>query len=150
MFAEFSKASASCFVELAVTESDNNVKLIVLDRIEALRQKHEHVMDSLVMDILRVLSSPDLEVRRKAISISLAMVNSRNVEEVVLFLKKQLEKTMTEEYEKIAEYRQLLIQSIHVCAIKFSEVAASVVHSLMDFLGETSNPAAVDVIAFVR
>ena len=78
------------------------------------------------------------------------MVNSRNVEEVVLFLKKQLEKTMTEDYEKIAEYRQLLIQSIHVCAIKFSEVAASVVHSLMEFLGETSNPAAVDVISFVR
>ena len=91
-----------------------------------------------------------MEVRRKAISISLAMVNSRNVEEVVLFLKKQLEKTMTEDYEKIAEYRQLLIQSIHVCAIRFSEVAASVVHSLMEFLGETNNPAAVDVIAFVR
>lgn len=49
-------AAASCFIELAVKESDNNVKLIVLDRLETLRQKHEHVMDSLVMDILRVLS----------------------------------------------------------------------------------------------
>ena len=82
-------------------ESDNNVKLIVLDRLEALRQKHEHVIDSLVMDILRVLSSPDLEVRRKAINISLAMVTSRNVEEVVLHLKKQLQRTMSEEYEKV-------------------------------------------------
>ena len=82
-------------------ESDNNVKLIVLDRLETLRQKHEHVLDSLVMDILRVLSSPDLEVRRKAIRICLAMVTSRNVEEVVLFLKKQLQRTMTEEYEKV-------------------------------------------------
>ncbi|KAL5533600.1 hypothetical protein ACEPAG_60 [Sanghuangporus baumii] len=144
------KATASCFIELAVKESDNNVKLIVLDRLETLRQRHEHVLDSLVMDILRVLSSPDLEVRRKAISISLAMVTSRNVEEVVLFLKKQLQRTMTEDYEKIAEYRQLLIQSIHVCAVKFSEVAASVVHALMEFLGESNNPAAVDVIAFVR
>ena len=48
------------------------------------------------------------------------------------------------------EYRQLLIQSIHICAIKFSDVAASVVHALMEFLGEPSNPSAVDVIAFVR
>lgn len=94
-------AAASCYIELAVKESDNNVKLIVLDRLEALRQKHEHVLDSLVMDILRILSSPDLEVRRKAINISLAMVTSRNVEEVVLFLKKQLQRTMTEEYEKV-------------------------------------------------
>jgi coatomer subunit beta len=110
-------AAASCFIELAAKESDNNVKLIVLDRLETLRQKHEHVLDSLVMDILRVLSrfvprtplksnayfpcSPDLEVRRKAISISLAMVTSRNVEEVVIFLKKQLQRTMTEDYEKV-------------------------------------------------
>lgn len=82
-------------------ESDNNVKLIVLDRLEALRQRHEHVLDPLVMDILRVLSSPDLEVRRKAINIALAMVTSRNVEEVVVFLKKQLQRTMVEEYEKV-------------------------------------------------
>jgi coatomer subunit beta len=43
-----------------------------------------------------------------------------------------------------------LIQSIHGCAIKFSEVAANVVHVLMEFLGDSNNPAAVDVIAFVR
>ncbi len=53
-------------------------------------------------------------------------------------------------FAQSGEYRQLLIQSIHVCAIKFSEVAASVVHALMDFLGNSNNASAVDVIAFVR
>ena len=48
------------------------------------------------------------------------------------------------------EYRQLLIQSIHVCAVKFSEVAANVVHALMEFLGDSNNPSALDVVAFVR
>lgn len=43
-----------------------------------------------------------------------------------------------------------MIQSIHTCAIKFSEVAANVVHVLMEFLGDSNNPAAVDVVAFVR
>lgn len=43
-----------------------------------------------------------------------------------------------------------MIQSIHSCAIKFSEVAANVVYVLMDFLGDSNNPSAVDVIAFVR
>ena len=37
-------------------ESDNNAKLIVLDRLDALRQRHGHVLDSLIMDILQVLS----------------------------------------------------------------------------------------------
>jgi coatomer subunit beta len=43
-------------IELAVKESDNNVKLIVLDRLETLRIKHEHVLDALVLDVLRVLT----------------------------------------------------------------------------------------------
>jgi coatomer subunit beta len=48
------------------------------------------------------------------------------------------------------DYRQLLIQSIHICAIKFSEVAGNVVYALMDFLGEANNPSALDVVSFVR
>lgn len=143
-------AAASTYINLAIKESDNNVKLIVLDRLDNLRAKHGHALDSLIMDILQVLSSPDLEVRRKAIAIVLSLTSSRNVEEVVLFLKKQLQKTQDQSHEKAPEYRQLLIQSIHVCAVKFSEVAASVVHALMDFLGDSNNPSALDVVAFVR
>ena len=82
-------------------ESDNNAKLIVLDRLDALRSRHGHVLDSLIMDILQVLSSTDLEVRRKAISVVLSLVSSRNVEEVVLFLKKQLQRTQEQEFEKV-------------------------------------------------
>ncbi|KAK1923557.1 ER to Golgi transport-related protein [Papiliotrema laurentii] len=144
------KAAAAAFAELIVKEADNNVKLIVLDRFDSLRAKHEHVLDAMVMDILKVLNSPDMEVKRRAIGIALEMVSSRNVEDVVLFLKKQLQNTMDQEFDKNLEYRQLLIQSIHSCAIKFSEVAANVVYVLMDFLGDSNNPSAVDVIAFVR
>ncbi|KAH9929686.1 coatomer protein [Fomitopsis serialis] len=141
------KAAASCYVQLVQKESDNNAKLIVLDRLETLRSRHGHVLDPLVMDILQILSSADLEVRRKAISIVLSMSTSRNVEEIVLFFKNQLQRTQEQDLDKAPEYRQLLIQSIHVCAVKFSEVAASVVHALMDFLGDSNNPSALDVVA---
>jgi coatomer subunit beta len=146
------KATASALIDLVARESDNNVKLIVLARLDGLRSRHEHVIDPLVMDLLRVLGSPDMDVRRRALTIALEMVSSRNIEEVVLFLKKELMKTVDANggYDKNLEYRQLLIQSIHTCAIKFSEVASNVVHVLMEFLGDSSNPSAVDVISFVR
>ncbi|OZJ02582.1 hypothetical protein BZG36_04188 [Bifiguratus adelaidae] len=144
------KAVASCYIDLIVKESDNNVKLIVLDRLDDLRAKHEKVLDDLVMDILRVLNSPDIDVRRKALKIVLDMVSTRNVQDVVSFLKKELSKTIDQEYERNTEYRQLLIQSIHAIAIRYSEVAASVVHTLMEFLTDSNNPSAVDVISFVR
>jgi coatomer subunit beta len=78
------------------------------------------------------------------------MVSSKNVEEMVLLLKKELAKTVDQEFEKNAEYRQLLINAIHRCAIRFPEVAASVVELLMDFIADFNNTSAVDVINFVK
>lgn len=144
------KAAAAKFIELSIKEADNNVKLIVLDRVDQLRKKNEGVLDDLTMEILRVLSSTDIDVRRKALGLALEMVSSKNVEEVVLLLKKELSKTVDQEYEKNAEYRSLLIHSIHQCAIKFSEVASSVVELLMDFIADFNNASAVDVINFVK
>ncbi|KAG5295148.1 coatomer beta subunit [Histoplasma ohiense] len=144
------KAAASKLIELSIKEADNNVKLIVLDRVDQLRIRNEGVLDDLTMEILRVLSSPDIDVRRKALGIVMEMVSSKNVEEIVMLLKKELAKTVDEQYEKNNEYRQLLIQSIHQCAIKFSEIAASVVDLLMDFIADFNNNSAVDVISFVK
>ncbi len=53
------------------------------------------------MEILRVLSSTDIDVRKKALNLALAMVSSKNVEEVVMLLKKELSKTLDEQYEKV-------------------------------------------------
>ncbi|TQS37866.1 hypothetical protein Golomagni_01644 [Golovinomyces magnicellulatus] len=144
------KAAASKFIELSIKEPDNNVKLIVLDRVDALRRKNEGILDDLIMEILRVLSSPDLDVRKKALDISLEMVSSKNVEQVVLLLKKELSKTLDQEFEKNDEYRRLLIHAIHQCAIRFSEVAASIVGLLMEFIADFNNSSAVDVITFVK
>ena len=144
------RAAAAKFIELSIKEADNNVKLIVLDRVDQLRKKNQGVLDDLTMEILRALSSADIDVRKKALEIALEMVSSKNVEEVVLLLKKELSKTVDQEYEKNAEYRSLLIHSIHQCAIKFSEVAASVVELLMDFIADFTNASAVDVINFVK
>lgn len=49
-----------------------------------------------------MLSSPDIDVRRKALGIALEMVSSKNVEEIVMLLKKELAKTVDEQYEKVS------------------------------------------------
>ncbi|WFC98855.1 coatomer subunit beta [Malassezia yamatoensis] len=144
------RAVASALIDLTVEESDNNVKLIVLDRLDALRERHDHVLDPLVIDLLRVLSSTDMDVRRKVLAMVLKMLSVRTVDEVVLILKKELAKTLATSQEATNEYRQLLIQTMHAAAVRFSEVAGDVMHELMNFLGDANNPSAVEVIAFVR
>ncbi|KAI5289186.1 coatomer subunit beta [Ascosphaera acerosa] len=145
------KAAAAKLIELSIKEADNNVKLIVLDRVLDLHRLHDGVLNDLAMEILRVLSSTDIDVRRKALSIAMKMVSSKNVEEIVMLLKKELAKTVDAgQYEKNTEYRQCLVKTIHQCAIQFSEVAASVVDLLMDFIVDFNNASAVDVISFVK
>ncbi|KAG1677518.1 Coatomer subunit beta [Nymphon striatum] len=147
------KAAASCYIELIIKESDNNVKLIVLDRLIALKEhpSHERVMQELVMDILRVLSSPDLEVRRKTLNLALELVSSRNVEEMVLVLKKEVSKTHnTIEHEDNGKYRQLLVRTLHTCCVKFPDVSPTVIPLLMEFLSDTNELAAADVLVFIR
>jgi coatomer subunit beta len=103
VFVEHAKlAAASKFIELAIKESDNNVKLIVLDKVNELHQEHQGVLEDLVMEILRVLSSPDIDVRKKALEIALKLVTSRNVEEVIGLLKKDLIKTVEQDYEQVS------------------------------------------------
>lgn len=144
------RAAANTYCQLLQSQSDNNVKLIVLDRINELKTSHREIMVDMIMDILRALSSPNLDIRRKTIDIALELITPRNIDEVVLTLKKEVVKTQSGELEKNGEYRQMLVQAIHSCAIKFPEVASTVVHLLMDFLGDSNVASAIDVVLFVR
>lgn len=144
------RAAANTYCQLLLSQSDNNVKLIVLDRLNELKSSHREVMADMFMDILRALSSPNLDIRRKTLDIVLELVTNRNINEVVLTLKKEVVRTQNGELEKNGEYRQMLIQAIHSCAVKFPEVASTVVHLLMDFLGDSNVASATDVIVFVR
>jgi coatomer subunit beta len=144
------KAAANCYCQLLVSQSDNNVKLIVLDRLAELQRNHRYVMQEMVMDILRAVNSPNSDIRRKALDIVLDLVTARNIDEVVGALKKEIAKSQTDAGEKAGEYRQMLVQAVHACAIKFPETAGAVVHLLMDFLGDTNAAAAFDVAMFIR
>ncbi|KTG31714.1 hypothetical protein cypCar_00009979 [Cyprinus carpio] len=127
------KAAAQCYIDLIIKESDNNVKLIVLDRLIELKEHptHERVLQDLVMDILRVLTTPDLEL--------------------VIVLKKEVIKTNNvTEHEDTDKYRQLLVRTLHSCSVRFPDMAANVIPVLMEFLSDTNEAAAADVLEFVR
>jgi coatomer subunit beta len=144
------RAASNCYCQLLQSQSDNNVKLIVLDRLLELKTNHREVMQDMVMDVVRALASPNMDIRRKTLDIALDLITPRNIDEVVLTLKKEVVKTQNKELEKNGEYRQMLVQAIHTCAVKFPDVAGSVVHLLMDFLGDSNTASALDVIFFVR
>ncbi|CAF3966090.1 unnamed protein product [Rotaria sordida] len=147
------RAASACYIDLIIKESDNNVKLIVLDRLIALKDiaAHERILQELVMDILRVLASPDIEVRKKTLQLSYDLVTSKTINEMVLVLKKEVSKTHNEQdSEDVEKYKQLLVRTLHQCTMKFPDVANTIIPVLIEFLADKNELAALDVLVFIR
>ena len=51
------KAAATSYTQLLSSQSDNNIKLIVLERLQDLRKQHPKVLQGMIMDIIRGLSN---------------------------------------------------------------------------------------------
>ncbi|OMJ15708.1 Coatomer subunit beta [Smittium culicis] len=144
------KAVGTSLIQLILKESDNNVKLVVLERLDNLRIKHEGLLDDLAIDLLQILSNSDLEVKKRSLDIVMKLTSQRNAGDVVGILKKHLIKTLNAEFEKVKEYRELLVQTIHACAVSFPEVAADVAKLFLSSISEFSKSSAADAISFVR
>ena len=54
------------------------------------------------------------------------------------------------EQEDTGKYRQLLVRTLHSTCIKFPDVATDVIPLLMEFLSDTNELAAMDVLIFAR
>eukprot|EP00668_Euglena_longa_P015141 GGOE01019192.1.p1 GENE.GGOE01019192.1~~GGOE01019192.1.p1 ORF type:complete len:946 (+),score=251.86 GGOE01019192.1:38-2875(+) len=147
------REAAHTFVKLLTTHADNNVKLIVIDRLEAIKKRFPDILCELLTDLLRTLSSPNMDLRRRILDLSLDLTTNQNVEKAVQFLKKEVLRTQedTSMVDKQAsnEYRQLLVRSIHQCTVKHPHVAGLIVPVLSDYLVDVG-PSAVDVMLFIR
>jgi coatomer subunit beta len=143
------RAAALTYTNLLNSQNDNNVKMIVLERLDGLKKNHTKILQELLMDILRALSSPNPDICKKVLDVAMDIVNVRNVVEVVNTLKREVSKLEGEDAveAKGSYYRGMLIRAIHTCAVRFPQVAESVVHVLMDFL---SSDSGMQVIIFVR
>jgi vesicle coat complex subunit len=50
--------------------------------VQELKDKHKEVMQEMLMDVLRVLSSPNLDIRKKTLDIAMELITARNIDEV--------------------------------------------------------------------
>lgn len=115
------KTVASCFVDICSKESDNNVKLIALDSLINLKKTTEgadKILRGLLMNILIILqSASDLELRQKILQLSLDLVSSATIGELVSKLSQETRDifgtNIQGTQEEALKYRRLLIETIH-------------------------------------
>lgn len=144
------RAAISALCQLLIIESDNNVKLIILNKLSSLKTKHEKILQEKLIDILRVLSYPSLDIQKKALETAVELISNQNIDDVVTFLKKEIVKSEVSKNANALVYRKALVEAIYKCAVKFPRVASSVVHLLLNFVGDENSSSALDVMLFIR
>ena len=51
--------------------------------MQELKEKHREVMQELLMDVLRALATPNMDIRKKTLDIALDLITARNIDEVL-------------------------------------------------------------------
>ncbi|VDM33224.1 unnamed protein product [Hydatigera taeniaeformis] len=167
------RASASCYVDLILKESDNNAKLVILNSLIDLRARHEKILQELVMDVVRILSASDVELRNKALELIVDLVTTRTVDDLMAFLRKELIKASASAYSASAAsstesnngsmtktggsdedvYRHALVRTIRAICMKFPNCLSAILPTLCDILTYTEmkdSMAALEICRFFR
>lgn len=146
------KHAVNTFIHLLTTHSDNNVRLIVIERLVEMKERFGDLLQESLMDILRALTTGTVELRRHIMNLALDLVNKKNIEGFVQFMKKELVRSQSEEVgdaEAQQEYRQVVVKAMHAAVMRYLHVAPTVVPIMLDFVCEPG-ASAYDVALFVR
>lgn len=141
------KAAANTLLGLLSSQTDNNVKIVILDRLAVIIRHNYRLLEDSVMELLALLRTPSTEIRRTLLSLVAELVSDRNIGDVMGFLKSEVVRSATDTDELGKGYREMLIQSIHSLAVRYPDVADTVVLLLLDYLNGDSG---VSILVLVK
>jgi coatomer subunit beta len=171
------KIAIQSYLALLQDQNDNNVKLIVLNKITVLKKKYGKILEEYISDILNIIredSVQSVEINQKVLELVTDLASNRNVKEVGLFLENEIYKAkkMTDTANKKSadgeskaadksqistsstnEYRFLLIKCINQISQMFPETIPQMIFPLMDsFLQfeKKGSMASLETIIFIR
>ena len=120
-------------ISLASKEADNSVKLMILTKLKTeILPCNLEILQNSVLDLLRIISSPDSTVRRVCLELVAACTTSRVALEIVQFLKKEASKSTAAADQN--EYRQNVLDALYKCSMNFSEVGTEVMNAYLELI----------------
>jgi coatomer subunit beta len=134
------KIAIQSYLNLLQEQNDNNVKLIVLNKIIELRGKYAKLLEDYISDILNTINEEQissLDINQKVLELTTELASSRNIKEIIAFLEKEITRArkMDESGDQATttnEYRYMLIKSVNQLTQTFPETIPSFLRPLMD------------------
>jgi coatomer subunit beta len=80
-------------LNLLAEQNDNNVKLIVLNKITDLKGKYAKLLEDYISDILNTINEEQissLDINQKVLELTTELASPRNIKEIITFLEKEI------------------------------------------------------------
>jgi coatomer subunit beta len=90
------KIAIQSYLNLLAEQNDNNVKLIVLNKIMDLRGKYAKLLEDYMSEILNTINGGDnqivssLDINQKVLELTTELASPRNIKEIIAFLEKEI------------------------------------------------------------
>ncbi|GFE54211.1 coatomer subunit beta-1-like [Babesia ovis] len=156
---EARRAAASALIKVLLDESDLNVKMLALNKLNILHARSSsagdapNVLEAHVMDIVHALNGASRQVALGLLSLALRSLTRQNVESLLQSFKKAFtsaEDIATYSQQQIAEYRIMLIKAIHYTCGRYPERSAIVYEMLLGYLSHHHQQTAEDCALFFK
>ena len=149
------RAAVLAYCSLLKNESDNNIKLIILQKLNAIKKRNVKILQDLIFEILICLHTPNIDIRQNILLLVISLLTPNNVVEVVGILKKQLISCDGNEFESVngiksVEYKKLLIDQLYnICHLYKSQIY-DIMNLLMNYITDENIQTSLDIIYFIR
>ncbi len=125
------------------------MRLVTLDRLILLKQKHPLVLQGMVLDLCRVLQAPSPDIRSRSLALITELVTSSNVDNVLGSLKKELSSRGSDTLPADADFKASIVASLVVLTSNFPDTASTICSALLDLITDAGS-VAVDAVQGVR
>ena len=121
------KIAISCYLKLIANEGDNNVLLIVLNKLKLLSHKSQKILEENLPDLLPLIHNKSKEIKENAIDLIYELSSERHLKDICNQIKIALKKEITDKF-----HREMLLQIINKLTDKFPSVSQFFALELID------------------
>ena len=140
------------YLSLLQDTNDNNVKLIVLNKIAQLQERHPKLLEDHIIELLTAVEGSDSsEISKTALTLATELASTRNIKDIVMQIEKDLKRVRSTEVT--VEYQFLLIKAIASLAERFPATLPSLLGPLITTflpLAQKNAMPALESVLFVR
>ncbi|XP_022668005.1 coatomer subunit beta-like isoform X2 [Varroa destructor] len=147
------RTSGQALVDLAISQTDNTAKIVLLDTLDQLRRKHPQPLEFLAVDLIRVVAgASDIEVCRRALELAVLLTTERSASDLVELLKRELRRLQTSPHQQAdsVQVSEAVLTALQNCLASFPRTTPSVITCLTELVSSESESVCISAVRILR